>query len=88
MESTSAAGTDSNEIPRVHESHSMEGGSRQDERCLVCGQMIDKRELAAHVQADNESIRSYILSAIRQAHPKWIASDGTCPKCWDRYPSL
>ena len=88
MESTSATGSDSNEIPQVHESDSMEGGSRQDGRCPVCGQMIDERELAAHVQEDNESIRSYILSTIRRAHPSWIASDGTCPKCWDRYLSL
>ena len=78
----------SNEIPQEHESNSMEAGSRQDGRCPVCGQMIDQRELAAHVLEDNESIRSYILSAIRLANPKWIASDGTCPKCWDRYLSL
>ena len=88
METTSAAGSHSNENPRVHESHDMEDGSRQDGRCPVCGQMIDSRELAAHIQADNESIRSYILSAIRRAHPEWIASDGACPKCWDRYLSL
>ena len=88
MESTSAAGSNSNEIPQVHESQRLNGGSRQDGRCPVCGQMIAKRELASHVQTDNELIRSYILSTIRRAHPKWIASDGTCPKCWDRYLSL
>ena len=56
--------------------------------CPLCGEALAADELQAHVQADNEEIRGYVLSLIRTSHPERVESDGSCAKCWEHYCNL
>ncbi len=56
--------------------------------CPLCGEPVAREELQAHVRADSEEIREYVLSVIRTSHPEWIGSDGSCAKCWESYRNL
>ncbi len=56
--------------------------------CPLCSQEVPVTELRAHVTADNEEIRAYIISAIRENNPQWVEGDGTCKKCWEHYREL
>ena len=56
--------------------------------CPLCGEPVAREELQAHVRADSEEIREYVLSVIRTNHPEWIGSDGSCGKCWESYRNL
>ena len=56
--------------------------------CPLCGEAVAADELQAHVQADSEEIRSYVLSVIRTNHPEWVESNGSCAKCWEYYRDL
>jgi len=60
----------------------------QAARCPICGDRVPASELRAHIRADSGEIERYILNAIRRNHPEWVASDGTCRKCWEYYCSL
>ena len=56
--------------------------------CPLCSQEVPVTELRAHVAADTEQIRGYIISAIRKHNPQWVEGDGTCEKCWEHYREL
>ena len=56
--------------------------------CPLCSQEVPVTELRAHVTEENEEIRAYIISAIKKNNPQWVASDGTCNKCWEHYREL
>lgn len=56
--------------------------------CPLCGVSVAEKELKAHRQAESEEIRAYVIGLIRKGNPDWVASDGTCTKCWEHYRDL
>ena len=57
-------------------------------KCPICDEEVPTSDLETHVKEDNKEIRDYIISSIRNHNPEWVASDGTCDKCWAYYRKL
>ena len=58
-------------------------------RCPLCGDTFrDPGGLASHINSERAEIRNYIVQLIKKTHPKWVAMDGSCPKCWTYYRNL
>jgi hypothetical protein len=51
--------------------------------CPVCEREVDDAIIPFH-----KNVEKQILEVIKTHHPRWIESDGTCPKAIDYYKAL
>ena len=51
--------------------------------CPVCEREVDDAIIPFH-----KSVEKQILNVIKENNPRWIESDGSCPKAVEYYKSL
>lgn len=51
--------------------------------CPVCGREVDDAIIPFH-----KNVEKQILETITQHNPRWIESDGSCPKAVEYYKAL
>jgi len=51
--------------------------------CPLCKKEVDEKMIKTCIDAEK-----WVVSQIRNHHPNWLASDGSCPKCLAYYRDL
>lgn len=52
-------------------------------QCPICKKLVEE-EVFKTCRDANE----WAMKIIKREHPNWIASDGSCYKCWEYYNKL
>lgn len=58
-------------------------------KCPICGEIVPVGEIRKHAAEDDQRFKQgNLIARIKQDHPEWIETDGTCPKCVEYYQKL